>query len=68
MNDDIGPTLEDELERLEAENQRLREEIQSRDEWHRAVMDEECPDDEKHCTCVPLLRDEIRQLRKAMLA
>lgn len=28
-----------------------------------ATMDEKCGKDEKHCTCVPLLRHEARQLR-----
>ena len=35
-------------------------------EAHRKVMAEECPSDEHHCTCVPVLRAEIKRLRGAM--
>lgn len=28
----------------------------------RRIMDEKCPDDEWHCTCVPRLRKEIQRL------
>ena len=46
----------DEVERLQAE-------LADRDAWHRAVMDEQCGQDEKHCACVPLLRREIAEAR-----
>lgn len=32
-------------------------------EQHRLVMDEKCPSDEVHCTCVPILRVEIERLK-----
>jgi len=51
---------------LRKENERLMAELAERDAWHRAVMDETCGYDEKHCTCVPLLRREIEKLRAAL--
>lgn len=35
------------------------------DEVYRRVINEECPTDEVHCTCVPFLRMEIERLNKA---
>lgn len=30
----------------------------------RMVMDEKCPSDEHHCTCVPILREEVARLKE----
>jgi hypothetical protein len=53
-----------------AEIERLKGNLNDIEDAHRAVMEEPC-DDEKHCTCVPVLRreierqyEEIKQLRK----
>jgi hypothetical protein len=40
----------------------LEDELADIAEEHRQVMAEECPTDEKHCTCVPILRAEIDSL------
>jgi len=32
-------------------------------ERHVRVMEERCPTDERHCTCVPMLRGEVERLR-----
>jgi uncharacterized small protein (DUF1192 family) len=50
--------------RLHAEIERLRAELADRDAWRAAVMAEYCELDERHCTCVPLLREEIKLLRE----
>lgn len=50
----------------------LRSELADLRQWkadveaaHRQVMDERCPSDEQHCTCVPILRREIADLRES---
>ena len=43
------------------------EEAHERRERFRRIMAEECPSDEKHCTCVPLLRAGAKRL-EAQLA
>lgn len=65
---------------LQKENQELRSRIaeleaavESENETFRRIMDEKCPTDERHCTCVPLLRSRIVEmevvgLRDAKLA
>jgi hypothetical protein len=55
-----APTLHAEIARLSAE-------LDDIHEVHKKVMEENCPSDEVHCTCVPILRKEIillEQLRK----
>lgn len=49
---------------LTVDNARLRTELDDRDEAHRRVMAEQCAPDERHCTCVPALRAEVRRLQK----
>lgn len=39
-------------------------EIANRDAWHKARMSEDCPTDEKHCTCVPGLKRRLAELTK----
>jgi hypothetical protein len=53
-----------EIEHLERRVDALRVELASRDARHKAIMAEDCDLDEKHCTCVPLLREEIKLLRE----
>ena len=60
----------DRMEELRAENRCLRLEngcLRAKlEDWElgvAAVMGERC-DDERHCTCVPVLRREIKRLRK----
>lgn len=60
-----------ERDRLRAENERLEAEIAEHDnavelvqeyvDATKAAMDEECGKGEKHCTCVPLLRFEVKR-------
>jgi hypothetical protein len=48
---------------LVTEVERLRSDLADRDAAHKRVIEERCPSDEHHCTCVPALRAEIAQLR-----
>lgn len=61
--------LFDEIERLEKENFKLKEaneDVQSRLDDYRqdyaTVVNDQCPHDERHCGCVPILRRENRLL------
>ena len=45
----------------------LEAELSDIKESHRIVMDEKCPSDEVHCTCVPVLRAENEALRELWL-
>jgi len=47
---------------LVAEVERLRATLDDINETHRIVMNELCASDEKHCTCVPILREENERL------
>ena len=49
-----------------AEVERLKAELEDIAESHRMVMNEQCPGDEIHCTCVPILKREIAALTKAL--
>jgi len=49
------------------ELRRLRAEIADRDEHHQRVVDSPCRD-ERHCTCVPILRVEIERLKAIVSA
>jgi hypothetical protein len=42
----------------------LEEKLKDITDTYKEVMNEKCSADEMHCTCVPFLRDEIKQLRK----
>ena len=52
---------------LEAEVKRLREEIDDWNDERGRVLNEDCPPDEAHCTCVPHLRAEVARLREALI-
>lgn len=51
------------LDRIKAENEQLKEELADIEDATKGAMDEKCDLDERHCTCVPLLRAEVKQLR-----
>ena len=53
----------EENEALRTVNERLRNELAVITEQHVRVMSETCPTDERHCTCVPILRREIERLQ-----
>jgi hypothetical protein len=55
--------MSDELTALRAENARLKDDLAAVQEVHKQVMSERCPTDEKHCTCVPILRSELTKLK-----
>jgi len=40
----------------------LEEQIADMNDAYKVVMDEKCADDEIHCTCVPALRQQIKEL------
>ena len=51
------------LRALAADNERLRERLDDYRDDYIAVMNENCAGDEKHCSCVPVLRTELAALR-----
>ena len=51
---------------LEAEVRELRAYKAGIEATFRRVMDEKCPADEVHCTCVPILRNRIRELETCL--
>ena len=61
----VQPTRRDqervELEREVAELRLWKQDIEAQ---VALVMDEECGTDERHCTCVPILRREVERLRE----
>ena len=50
---------------MHAELKRLREWKTDVEDSIKAAMDETCDANERHCTCVPLLRREVKRLQKA---
>lgn len=67
--EDICPedvTFAGHIEALQAENTKLQERLADWEDTAKHVMSEECAPDEKHCTCVPVLRKEITKLRGAL--
>lgn len=65
---DLGATIaakNEELERLAKQLHFVEEELADRDEQHRRVMAEECPSDEHHCACVPVLREAVKDAEDA---
>lgn len=44
------------------EYETLKDELAEHDAYYRKVVDGKCAPDEVHCTCVPALRDKIKQL------
>ena len=60
---DVEPEVAQFVASSLAERDRLAAEVADWREQHRRVMDEDCPSDERHCTCVPVLRAENAALR-----
>jgi len=60
--DALKNSFEKSLKVIAEENNRMAEHLQEIYEAQVMVMDEECPTDEKHCACVPILRNEINRL------
>ena len=46
----------------EQQVKQLEEQIADMNDAYKVVMDEKCADDEIHCTCVPALRQQIKEL------
>ena len=59
-----GYELTQKLAHAQVENEELKEESDEFDKLYKRVIDEKCPSDELHCTCVPILRMEIDRLNK----
>ena len=55
-----------ELERLRAENARLKMIIDDYRSDIAKVLNDRCPTDEKHCGCVPILRGQINNYQKTL--
>lgn len=55
-----------ELERLRAENARLKMIIDDYRSDIAKVLNDRCPTDEKHCGCVPILRGQINNYKKTL--
>jgi hypothetical protein len=55
-----------EINALKAERNGLAETLNDWGETYRKIIDNKCPPDEQHCTCVPTLRAEIELLRGAL--
>lgn len=54
------------IKALQDENEEQRTKLADIDEYHRRVMAERCVDDERHCTCVPVFRAEVKRLRAVL--
>lgn len=52
---------------LEAEIAELRDVIGDYRNDASRVLDEKCPSDERHCGCVPILRDQLNKYQKALI-
>jgi hypothetical protein len=52
------------VDHLRSEYLRLRDQLQEIQEVQDAVMAEKCAGDEVHCTCVPVLRAEVKALNQ----
>ena len=55
-----------ELERLRAENARLKMISDDYRSDIAKVLNDRCPTDEKHCGCVPILRGQINNYKKTL--
>lgn len=49
-------TAQEEIDKLQSRNMELETELQDIKDSYNKVMEENCPTDEVHCTCVPALR------------
>jgi len=62
----LGTELYNRLEKREKELAELREWKADVEDSHKRVMSEQCPTDEQHCTCVPILRAELAEVKEAL--
>ena len=61
------PALNARIAELTAENAELRDVIDDYRNDASRVLDEKCPSDERHCGCVPILRDQLNKYQKALI-
>ena len=54
------------LQQVQAERSELARQNMELQEKYQRIVAEECPSDEKHCGCVPALREEIGRLKSAV--
>ena len=59
-------TLQSANTELKERNKELQAEIDEGNESFKTIMEEKCPSDERHCTCVPFLRERITKLEGAL--
>jgi len=59
--EEAEPKYRSERDVLKAENARLLETLDYYSEDYKKIINEECPTDEKHCSCVPVLRQELEK-------
>ena len=59
-------TLQSANTELKERNKELQAEIDDSNESFKMIMDEKCSVDERHCTCVPFLRERITELEKLL--
>lgn len=53
--------------KIEKEVEQLRNIIADYRDDVKRVLDEKCPTDERHCGCVPILREQINKYQKALI-
>jgi hypothetical protein len=63
---DFARSLERKLAELEAENAALREFKTDMEDAFKNIMAENCKDDRVHCTCVPTLRQKVKELEELL--
>lgn len=61
---EIIDIIEPEFRAMQRELEELRDWKADVEESYRKVMQEKCPTDEQHCTCVPILRAEIKKTQR----
>ena len=62
----IQSAIDEETIHLKQRITELKEEIDDANETYRMVIEEKCPTDEVHCTCVPHLRRRIKELETVL--
>ena len=61
------PEAERKCKALESENAELRDVIGDYRNDVSRVLDEKCPSDERHCGCVPILREQLNKYQTALI-
>jgi len=62
-NSEVPPWIAEAILKLEEENERLRHRVEDHEDDFRKVVSEKCAPDERHCSCVPHLREGMKLLR-----